>query len=119
MTVLLVKCTCCTNPVLRKRADYVKAKVPRFHLLGGEGQILKCPYCNGTGKMKKTVPHPSHKMPRKWRSTIIAPCGEPRFYAVRACRLCGEQEFESNSGHFLDGLLSICRGGLRNEHKTD
>ena len=76
-------------------------------LVNGEGGELRCPYCRGTGKREKIVPHPSHKM-TIWRCEIRCPCDEPRFYGVRNCKLCGEEELEHPAGHFMNRLEEEC-----------
>jgi hypothetical protein len=78
-------------------------------LLTGEGNPFTCPYCKGIGKREVKMPHPSHKM-TKWESEILAPCGEPRFYSVRHCEVCKEEEWEHTAGHFLHRLGYPCRG---------
>ena len=100
MAVKEVKCYC-TN-----------GKKPGM-IFNGDRKWQICPVCSGTKKRKEIVPHPSHSMPRKWGSTILAPCGTPRFYAVRKCRNCGLEEYRSNAGHFLGDLLRPCNGGER------
>jgi hypothetical protein len=76
-------------------------------LLTGEGNPFTCPYCKGTGKREIDVVDPSHEM-SEWISEILAPCGEPRFYAVRHCKKCGEEEWDHAAGHFFHGLLRPC-----------
>ena len=92
---VLVECTCCEG-----------GKKP---FKTAEGKVVKCPYCQDTGQRTKTVPHPSHDM-GEWRSEIRCPGDEPRFYGVRSCKKCGEEELEHSAGHFLDGLLVECNG---------
>lgn len=75
----------------------------------GEGNIIPCPYCKDTGKREVKVPHPSHKM-SKWRTEILAPAGTPRFYGVRNCKVCGEEEWSHPAGHFLHKLGYSCVG---------
>jgi len=79
-------------------------------LLNGEGHPFTCPYCKGTGSQKVKMPHPSHKM-TEWRTEILSPTGgEPRFYGVRNCELCGEEEWKHPAGHFLHRLSFPCKG---------
>lgn len=74
-----------------------------------EHKPFPCPYCKGTGKRTIKVVDPSHRM-SKWGSEIITPCGTPRFYAVRHCTKCGEEEWEHAAGHFFHRLLEPCKG---------
>ena len=74
-----------------------------------EGREIDCVYCKGTTFRDKVVPHPSHKM-SEWRTEIRCPGSEPRFYGVRDCENCGEEELEHAAGHFLEGLLAECKG---------
>jgi hypothetical protein len=54
-------------------------------------------------------PHKSHKMGKAY-SEILAPCGTPRFYAVRDCKLCGAGQAEHAAGRFCDPeLLKECK----------
>ena len=95
MATKLVKCDCCNG-----------GKKPfKTH----EGNVVPCPSCNDTGKRKTTVPHPSHKM-GKWHTEIRCPADTPRFYGVRECKKCGEEEMSHLAGHFLRELLSPCKG---------
>ena len=55
------------------------------------------------------MPHESHQM-SKWRTEIRCPGDEPRFYGVRECLRCGEEELSHPAGHFLEGLLRECQG---------
>ena len=71
-----------------------------------EGNKLPCPYCSGTMRVKRVKPHPSHKM-SKWETTILAPSGTERFYRIRHCTKCHEEEWKGN-GHFLHGLGKPC-----------
>lgn len=82
----------------------------------GKGKLLNyekfeftCPYCDGNGKRKVKIPHPSHKM-SGWKEEILAPAGTPRFYAVRKCELCEEEEWKHSAGHFLHRLSYPCEG---------
>jgi hypothetical protein len=77
-------------------------------LLNGEGNPFTCPYCKGTGKREVKVPHPSHKM-TEWRTEILVPCGTPRFYGVRNCDVCGDEEWSHPAGHFLHRLGFPCK----------
>ncbi len=70
---------------------------------------MECAYCKGVGKKKYYYPHPSHKM-TKFYSEIIAPCGTPRFYAVRKCKVCLKEEWRHAAGHFFHGLTFPCKG---------
>jgi hypothetical protein len=45
----------------------------------------------------------------KWETDIRAPAGTPRFYGVRRCRRCGEEEAKHPAGHFLGNLERKCR----------
>jgi hypothetical protein len=74
-----------------------------------EGGHLICPYCKDTGKREINVPHPSHKM-STWRSEIRCPGNTARFYGVRECEFCGEEELQHPAGHFLEKLLEMCIG---------
>jgi hypothetical protein len=57
----------------------------------------------------KSIPHKSHKM-SKQRCEILAPCGTPRFYAVRRCKQCGAEQAEHAAGRFCDPeLLKACK----------
>jgi hypothetical protein len=76
----------------------------------GEGKRVPCPYCDDTGKRKKTVPDPTHKM-GEWRTEIRCPANTERFYGVRECLNCGLEELSHPAGHFLSGLLKPCRKG--------
>ena len=54
-------------------------------------------------------PHKSHKMGKVY-SEILAPCGTPRFYVVRDCKLCGAGQAEHAAGRFCDPeLLKACK----------
>ena len=69
---------------------------------------LICPYCNDTGKKEIDVPDPTHKM-SEWRTEVRCPCDTPRFYGVRECELCGEEEMKHPAGHFFNKLLRPCK----------
>lgn len=43
-----------------------------------------------------------------WTTEIRAPAGTPRFYGVRKCKLCGEEEMKHPAGHFMEGLEQPC-----------
>jgi len=46
----------------------------------------------------------------KQRCEILAPCGTPRFYAVRRCKQCGAEQAEHAAGRFCDPeLLKACK----------
>ncbi len=90
---ILIQCNCC------KGKGTIKTN---------EGNPVSCPYCRGTKKRAIEVPHSSHRMQRKWRSEILAPAGTPRFYSVRNCIACKEEEWQSAAGHFLNGLIKKC-----------
>ena len=49
-------------------------------------------------------PHPSHKM-TEWYTDVRSPCGTPRFYGVRECKLCGAEQAEHPAGKFSDDEL--------------
>lgn len=52
--------------------------------------------------------HETHRM-SKWRAEVRAPAGTPRFYSVRNCRGCGEEEAKHPAGHFVaDALRRRC-----------
>lgn len=54
--------------------------------------------------------HKSHKM-TKWTSTILAPCGTPRFYSIRECKKCGGEQYYAAAGRFIDPeLKEKCNG---------
>ena len=91
---ILVECDCCQG-----------GKRP---FKTAEGHRVPCPYCKDIGKREKIVPHFSHQM-TEWRSEIRCPCDEPRFYGVRNCENCGEEELQHPAGHFLDELLKECK----------
>ncbi len=113
---IVVPCDCCNpkNQGYRYWGEY-KQRVPKGYILNHEGNRHPCPYCSvlgsnqrGTGNRKKYVPHPSHRM-TKWRTEILSPNGgEPRFYGVRECLSCGEEEWEHAAGHFLHSLGQPC-----------
>lgn len=63
----------------------------------------------------KQVPHPSHSL-TKWVNEVRAPAGEPRFYDVRHCRRCMQEELRHPAGHFVEGLLSRCAVAPRKKH---
>lgn len=74
-----------------------------------EGIKVPCAYCKGTKiRIERTV-HPSHNMTNK-RCEMIAPCGTPRFYTVRNCKVCLREEWQHAAGHFLHGLDFQCSG---------
>ncbi len=79
-------------------------------ILTGEGNPVECPYCRGDGKRKVKVPHPSHDM-TEWRTEARAPAGTLRWYGVRECKACGEEEMDHPAGHFLGCLGYPCKGG--------
>jgi hypothetical protein len=55
-------------------------------------------------------PHESHKM-GKAVATVWAPCGTPRFYSVRTCKLCGGEVGHHSAGHFATPeMFKKCRG---------
>ena len=54
--------------------------------------------------------HKSHKM-TKWSSTILAPCGTPRFYNIRECKKCGGAQYYAAAGRFIDQELKKECGG--------
>lgn len=93
----------------------MKNKQPYFELIkcgackgkGTWNSKTTCVYCNGSGKRKEFMPHPTHSM-SKWRSEMLAPCGTPRFYSVRNCTNCGKEEWKHSAGHFLHGLGHPC-----------
>lgn len=94
MAVELIECGCCQG-----------GKRP---FCTAEGKRVPCPYCKDSGKQEKHVPHPTHKM-SEWHTEVLAPCGEPRFYSVRECLACGEEEWQHAAGHFLHNLEMECR----------
>lgn len=57
--------------------------------------------------IKTKKPHPSHRM-SKWEVDVRAPAGTPRFYSVRQCVRCGEEEMKHAAGHFVDRLQQPC-----------
>lgn len=61
----------------------------------------------GPGKRRVYLPHPSHKMTKE-RCEIRCPGSEPRFYGVRDCENCGEEELTHPAGHFLGRLGYPC-----------
>ncbi|MFH1547118.1 MAG: hypothetical protein ABIC57_01375 [bacterium] len=73
-----------------------------------EGHHLICPYCKDTGKREIDIPDSTHKM-SEWRTEIRSPCGTGRFYNVRECKICGEEELQHPAGHFFNNLLSKCK----------
>lgn len=73
-----------------------------------EGHHMICPNCNDTGKYEIDVPDSTHKM-SEWHTEIRCPGDEPRFYGVRECLLCGEEELKHPAGHFFGRLLEPCR----------
>ena len=93
MATIEVECDCCLGG--------------RRPFRTGEGNIVPCPYCKDTGKRKKNVPHPSHVM-GEWSTEIRCPGSTPRFYGVRRCIKCGEEELSHPAGHFLSELLREC-----------
>jgi len=48
--------------------------------------------------------HKSHKM-TEWTSTILSPCGTPRFYSIRECQKCGHEQYYAAAGQFIDSQL--------------
>ena len=56
---------------------------------------------------KNKKPHSSHKM-SKWYCDVRAPAGTPRFYSVRECKKCGEEEIKHPAGHFVNELIKPC-----------
>jgi hypothetical protein len=48
--------------------------------------------------------HPSHVLGMA-RSEILAPAGEPRYYEVQKCTLCGGSVSEAAAGLFIDDEL--------------
>ena len=58
---------------------------------------------------RKRFPHPSHRM-SKWEIEVRCPCSTPRFYRVRHCQRCGEEEAKHPAGHFYHTLLKKCTG---------
>lgn len=95
----MVKCSCAKK--------YSRRKLTPGFIITPEGVPIKCCYCKGTAKIKEYRPHPSHKMSR-WKITILAPCGTPRFYNVRRCTKCKKEERNHAAGHFLNGLGVQC-----------
>lgn len=59
---------------------------------------------------RTTAPHRTHRMTR-WETAVRAPAGTPRFYRVRSCKRCGEEEAIHVAGHFRGGLDKPCRAG--------
>ena len=90
---ILVECGCCRG-----------GKRP---FKNGEGKKVPCPYCDDTGKRAEYVPDPSHIM-TEWRTEIRCPGSTPRFYGVRNCKNCGEEELKHPAGHFMEGLIGPC-----------
>jgi DnaJ-class molecular chaperone len=91
--IVLVYCNCCKG----------SGKIKTY-----EGNPVNCPYCEGTGKRKERQPHPTHQM-TAWRSEIRCPGDTPRFYGVRECVNCGEEEMQHAAGHFLNQLGFPCK----------
>lgn len=55
------------------------------------------------------TPHKTHRMGKE-TCRILAPCGTPRFYAVRECKKCGYGQAEHTAGKFCDPeLLEPCK----------
>ena len=90
---VLVPCNCCK----------CSGKIKTY-----EGNPVNCPYCQGTGKRREQRPHPTHQM-TVWRTEIRCPGDEPRFYGVRECTNCGEEEMQHAAGHFLNQLGFPCK----------
>lgn len=78
-------------------------------IIHGEGNPFTCPYCKGTGKREIDIPDPTHEM-SEWGTEVRSPCGTARFYGVRHCVKCGEEELEHAAGHFFNRLLEPCKG---------
>ena len=85
---VLVKCSCKTGYIDKNKK-------------------IACAYCKGTQKREEKRVHPSHKM-TKFTTTILAPCGTPRFYSIRHCKVCGKTEAVAAAGHFFSGLTEKC-----------
>lgn len=96
-----VKCTSCNGG--KRKFCYPESRVE-----------YNCPYCNGTGLKTEKVPHESHKMTR-WRTDIRSPLGTPRFYRVRRCKVCHEEETRHPAGHFIEELEKPCSGKRNDE----
>lgn len=91
--VIQVECDCC--------------KGGKKSFTTAEGLRRPCPYCRDRGTRDKHVPDPSHKM-TEWRTEVRCPGSTPRFYGVRNCTECGEEELEHPAGHFMNDLESRC-----------
>jgi len=72
-----------------------------------EGGHLICPYCKDSGRREVDVPDITHKM-SEWKTEVRCPADTPRFYAVRYCIRCGEEELKHPAGHFSGNLLKPC-----------
>lgn len=95
MATVEVECNCCQGG--------------RRPFRTGGGKRVPCPYCQDTGRRSKTVPDASHRM-TKWRTEVRCPESTLRFYGVRNCSKCGEEEWSYPAGHFLNGLARACKG---------
>lgn len=67
---------------------------------------------------RTTAPHRSHRMVR-WETDIRAPAGTPRFYRVRSCTRCGEEEAIHAAGHFRGRLDEPCGAPRSEDGKED
>jgi len=79
-------------------------KIPKLYSLSTKKEYLEYK----REEKIRTSPHKSHRM-SKWYSEILAPCGTPRFYAVRHCTKCGKEEQKHAAGHFFNGLKEACK----------
>lgn len=91
---ITIQCSCCKG----------KGKIRN-----GENRPMECPYCHGAGTRDEPAPHPSHKM-TDWQSEIRCPCDTPRFYSVRTCSVCGQEEMRHAAGRFMERLRFECDG---------
>lgn len=65
------------------------------------------------------TPNKSHRM-TKWRTEVRAPCGTPRFYAVRHCTRCGAEQAAHPAGRFsAPRLRAECNRNFYHEECED
>lgn len=87
-------------------------------ILTGEGRPVPCSYCKGAKQREQKRPHPSHEM-TDFKSEIRCPGSEPRFYSVRECKACGQEEMRHAAGHFMERLGYPCPANAEIIHAAE
>ena len=113
-------CTCCVHYIdcshdnICGSIETMKITEPcnacdggKRQMINGDGKPMVCPYCKGKHVRERDIPDETHVM-SEWRTEVRCPGDTPRFYGVRNCVNCGEEELQHPAGHFFGKLLKPC-----------